>query len=99
MANLTLDKKQVIFTKIKTKAIYRMNSKKTSNETKKMMSQELKDILISCKFNENEKCGNDEFVWRWDRDFGNCWSFNSAEGSNPDKKKCSIAGTFNGILF
>ena len=58
-----------------------------SNKTddfKKSMGHDLKDILIGCKFNF-QKCTADDFIWSWNVNYGNCFSFNSGFNSTPLK--------------
>ena len=46
------------------------------NDEKKMMSKQLIDMLVFCKFNR-DSCHPDNFEWYYDFDFGNCYKFNS----------------------
>lgn len=95
-SNLSFDEKQDAYKKINTKGVYLMNAKSTSISTRKSLGKRLSDILLSCTFNEQERCDEADFTWRFDRDFGNCWTFNeSPRGRAP--RNSSIAGTFNGL--
>ena len=55
-----------------------------TDEFKKSLGHDLKDILIGCKFNY-QKCTADDFEWSWNIHYGNCFSFNSGFNSTPLK--------------
>ena len=42
----------------------------------KLLGHDLNDTLLSCTFN-NLPCSSDDFTWYFDRNYGNCYSFNS----------------------
>lgn len=44
----------------------------------------MSDILFDCQFN-NQKCSLDEFIWKFDRYYGNCFVFNSGFNSSGHK--------------
>jgi hypothetical protein len=75
--------RQILFT---TEALL---SNKT-DDFKKRMGHDLNDILIGCKFNYQE-CTAEDFVWTWNDNFGNCFSFNTGSNSKP-LKYTDIAG-------
>ena len=61
---------------------------------KRKLAHELSDVLLSCQFNYQE-CTKEDFVWEFDLNYGNCFSFNSgfnATGGPMDLKKSNIAG-------
>ena len=66
---------------------------------KKLLAHNLSDILIDCKFNSNP-FNKSDFVWSFDKDYGNCYTFNSGFGSNGNKtdlKKSTISGPDYGL--
>ena len=61
---------------------------------KKRLAHDFEDVLINCQFNY-QKCGVEDFLWSYDLNYGNCYSFNSgfnATGSAVSLKQSSIAG-------
>lgn len=72
-----------------------------SNEEKQKLGHDLNDILFECKFNY-DSCNSSDFVWSFDPDYGNCYTFNSGFDSNGNRvnlKKSSIAGPDFGLKF
>ena len=55
-----------------------LNIKK--DEIRKKIGHRLEDLLISCKFNGNA-CTFEDFSWKFDRYFGNCFIFNSGKNN------------------
>jgi hypothetical protein len=51
-----------------------------TDDFKKSMGHDLKDILIGCAFNY-APCSVDDFLWSYDSYYGNCYSFNSGFNS------------------
>jgi hypothetical protein len=56
-----------------------------TDDFKKKMGHDLKDILFLCKFNF-QKCTANDFIWTWNNNFGNCFTFNSGYNSTPLRK-------------
>ena len=48
-----------------------------SNEQKRKLEHEPYDLLHDCQFGNKECSINDEFIWTYDKSFGNCYVFNS----------------------
>jgi hypothetical protein len=70
-----------------------------SNEQKKKLGHDLKDILIECWFNLNP-CNWTDFTWSYDNTYGNCYTFNSGfdlNGNKVDLKKSKITGPAFGL--
>ena len=64
-----------------------------------LLSHSLSDILLSCTFN-NLPCYPTDFVWYLDRNWGNCWAFNSgynASGQTVDLLTSIRAGADYGL--
>ena len=65
------------------------------------LAHNFNDVLISCTFN-NLPCYPSDFLWYFDRNLGNCYSFNSGiNTTNPsqsvDLKKSIRAGAYYGL--
>ena len=61
---------------------------------KKSLAHDFKDILLECQFNY-QGCSVDDFLWSFDLNYGNCYSFNTgfnATGGVIPLKQSSIAG-------
>ena len=99
MSQLSYVNKSYLINTIYTAAISKMLSKNVSDEERKKLGHSLKDILFACLFN-NQPCGVDDFVWKFDRYYGNCYVFNSGfngSGQTADKKMSLIAGYTYGL--
>jgi hypothetical protein len=58
------------------------------NDTqKKRLGHDIRDILISCKFDGIE-CNADDFTWNFDPYYGNCFEFNSGKFSRKLQIPC-----------
>ena len=71
------------------------NDKNLTNENRKEMGYQLKDMLISCFFNY-EPCTVNDFTYFHDPLYGNCYTFNKGindNGTKTDIKIVSLAGT------
>jgi hypothetical protein len=70
-----------------------------TDSEKKMLTHDLSDLLLNCQFNY-EPCLVSDFLWEYDLNYGNCYSFNSgfnATGGTMALKQSNIAG--NGFVF
>ena len=67
-----------------------------NDDEKKRLGHKLEDILISCSFNE-EDCTPDDFTWKFDTFFGNCFVFNDPIKSGVPTKRSYIAGSMYGF--
>jgi hypothetical protein len=52
----------------------------TTDEQKKKMGYSLEEMTLICEFNF-VKCENSEFVWFYDKEYGNCYKFNTGINS------------------
>jgi hypothetical protein len=66
MGKLTPLERFNLINKIYFLATSRMLSRNFTDEKRKMLGQNLNDILFTCSFN-NQKCTADDFVWKFDR--------------------------------
>ena len=69
---------------------------KLTDDEKKRLGHKLEDILISCSFN-GELCTHDDFTWKFDTFFGNCFVFNDPVKSGEPTKRSYIAGSLYGL--
>jgi hypothetical protein len=70
-----------------------------SNEEKKKLGHDLKDILFNCEFNGNP-CDSNDFTWSFDPWYYNCYTFNSgfdSNGTKIDLKQSTISGPEFGL--
>ena len=70
-----------------------------SNEKKKKLGHDLKDILIDCWFNGNP-CDTTDFTWSYDPWYFNCFTFDSgfdSNGTKIDLKQSTITGSDFGL--
>ena len=77
-----------------------MLSKNMTNDERKQLNFGLDDILFSCLFN-NQQCSSNDFVWHFDRYYGNCFIFNSGYNETTGEKiaikKSLISGSYYGL--
>jgi hypothetical protein len=79
-----------------------MSSLKSANltdEQKKRLGYSYGEFFISCLFLE-KSCDPNDFVWYFDRNYGNCFVFNSAMFSNGTRaavKSLQKLGRYNGL--
>ena len=52
-----------------------------SDSEKKKLGHHIEDILLECVFN-NVECSKDDFIWHFDKFYGNCFKFNSGFDKN-----------------
>ena len=71
-----------------------------SDELKKRLWHDLKDILIEWKFNGN-LCNSTDFTWSFDPKYNNCYTFNSgydsSNGTKTSLKQSTISGLYYGL--
>ena len=68
---------------------------------KKKLVHSFDDVLIYCAFG-SYSCTSDDFVWKYDTIYGNCYSFNSgfnSTGSEVDLSKSNIPGASFGLTL
>ena len=78
----------------------RVNSHNFSAESRKLFGHSLKDIMFDCYFNNFECDVSNDFVWSFDRHYGNCYSFNTdknTSGNRIELKKSLMSGYFYGL--
>ena len=71
-----------------------------TDSEKKMLTHDLKDVLLDCQFNY-EPCSVSDFLWEYDLNYGSCYSFNTgfnATGGTMALKQSNIAG-FGFVFF
>ena len=77
-----------------------MFSNNLTNDERKKLNFGLDDILFSCTFN-GQSCTANDFVWHFDRYYGNCFIFNSgfneSTGEKIDIKKSVLSGSWYGL--
>ena len=80
-------------------AIAKMLSQTITNAERKLLGHSFDDILYKCTFN-NVPCSADDFIWKFDRFYGNCFVFNSGmnqSGQSVDLKNSLLAGSNYGL--
>ena len=55
-----------------------------SSENKKKLGHNFEDILMQCWFND-KVCNTNDFVWSFDENYGNCYTFNAGFDQNGSK--------------
>ena len=101
MKNLTAAQKFNLINQLYSIATARMMSKHFTDENRKMLGKSLEDTLFTCSFN-NQPCTSNDFIWKFDRYYGNCWVFNSGYNSNGemvDFKMSSMSGENYGLIL
>ena len=93
IGNVDFDYGSQIFWQLLLKAQASLANK--TDDYKKRMGHELKDILFRCRFNF-QKCTEDDFAWRWNSVFGNCFTFNSGFNSTS-LRKSDVSGVNYGL--
>jgi hypothetical protein len=99
MSDLNYTDKANLITTICNAAISVMISKNLTDEQRKQLGHSLDDVMYSCTFN-NQPCSSEDFIWKFDRFYGNCYVFNSgynATGAKVDIKKSLISGSLYGL--
>ena len=78
----------------------RVNSEDFSDESRKLLGHSLTDIMFDCYFNNLACDMENDFVWSFDRHYGNCYSFNmgtNSSGHAIELKKSLMSGYFYGL--
>jgi len=79
-----------------------MLSNNMTNDERKQLNFGLDDVLFFCLFN-NQPCSSNDFVWHFDRYYGNCFIFNSGYNETTGEKsairKSLISGGYYGFQF
>jgi hypothetical protein len=77
----------------------RINSASFSNLERQKLVHALQDVLVNCQYN-GETCTVNDFIWKWDPLYGNCYVFNSGyniNGSKVNYKESTLTGTVFGL--
>ena len=99
MNNTDYENKIEYITTIYNAAIAKMLSKDFSERKQQQLGHPINDILFRCQFN-NQECLSDDFVWKFDRYYGNCFVWNSgfnSSGQRVNLKKSLLAGSTYGL--
>ena len=99
MRNVSSKDKFNMITTFYSVATAKIFEKNFTDENKKRLGHSLDDIMFSCVFN-NVECTSDDFVWKFDRYYGNCYVFNSGfnkSGERVPLKKSYISGSLYGL--
>ena len=70
-------------------------------EQRKLLGHNLDDILINCWFNYQE-CNTSDFIWSYDKKYGNCFSFNAGLdllGNKNTLKQSAFVGSNFGLYM
>jgi hypothetical protein len=96
MKNLSFDK-MLLLGQIYTTFLNRINHRTFSKASRQNLSHPFKDVLLQCRFN-SQPCSANDFLWRWDPLYGNCYSFNAGFNSSGDTAKYKES-VFPGAVF
>ena len=95
--NLTYVEINQLANLVYSRAIKKINSKNFTNDQTRRLEHEVTDILFDCQF-DNRPCSiNGDFVWTYDKTFGNCYVFNSDQNETSKPKMSNIAGNNFGL--
>jgi hypothetical protein len=72
--------------------LMRINLNSFSDVSRQKLTHSIEDVLWYCQFN-GRPCSANDFVWRWDPIYGNCYSFNS--GFNSSGQRISAKKSFS----
>ena len=73
-----------------------------TDKQKQALAHSSNDLFQNCLFNFYKCTGDDDFIWYFDRDYGNCYIFNSGFDLSGDEvalKTTSIPGRGGGLSF
>jgi hypothetical protein len=99
MSKLYYTDKSEVINVVYNAAISKMLSKTLTDTERKQLGHSLDDILYDCTFN-NQPCSSEDFIWKFDRFYGNCFVFNSGynqSGQRVDLKQSLLAGSTYGL--
>jgi hypothetical protein len=77
----------------------RINSATFSNIERQKLVHSFDDVLLLCLFN-GQPCTINDFIWKWDPLYGNCYSFNTgfnSSGSRINYKESLLPGAVFGL--
>ena len=93
MKNLSLGEKQNYINLVYTAAVGVMMGQNFTNEQRSQLNPSFDDVIYSCYFN-GHPC---DFVWKFDRYFGNCLVFNSGYNQSGHKVDLKQSSFNNGL--
>jgi hypothetical protein len=67
-----------------------------------LLGSSLEEFIIGCKFKGQECNISEEFIWKYDSIYGNCFQFNSGIGKNGKEKEIETVnrvGKTNGLIL
>ena len=99
MATLGTYQKYEKVSSLYTMATSEVFSRNFTNDEKKRLGHDWNDIMFKCIFN-NMDCTAEDFTWKFDRYYGNCYIFNSglnASGDSVDVKESFVGGSMYGL--
>ena len=99
LSQMSFESKEKTIRFVYNAAVARMLSKNFSEEQRQSLGHSLDEILFDCKFN-NQKCTSNDFKWKFDRFYGNCFVFNSgfkASGHKVDMKRSLLPSSAYGL--
>ena len=97
LSGLKFSEKETLFYDVYTAANIAMLN--LSDEKKKRLGHDITDILKTCQFN-GEECSASDFIWKFDKFFGNCFVFNSGlneRNENVEHKRSYMPGSLFGL--
>ena len=96
--NFTEREKDIYNLKYKASAI--ASNKNFSNDMRKLLGSSMKEFIEGCRFNTKECELERDFEWRYDPIYGNCFMFNSYDGTGEKATKyVEKAGKLNGLVL
>lgn len=96
MKNLSLGEKQNYINLVFAAAIGVMMSQNFTDEQRSKLNPSFDDFVYLCYFN-GDWCDRNNFVWKFDRFFGNCWVFNSGYNQSGHKVDLKQSSFSNGL--
>jgi hypothetical protein len=99
MSALNYTDKSDVINVVYNAAIAKMLSKNFTDEERNKLGHSMDDILYDCTFN-NQPCSSKDFIWKFDRFYGNCFVFNSGfnqSGQRVDLKQSLLGGSSYGL--
>jgi hypothetical protein len=99
MSHLTWKNASEIFWSVLTAFQVRVNSVAFSDVERRKLVHSFEDVLIQCTFN-GQSCSTNDFIWKWNPIYGNCYVFNSgfnSSGSRKSFKESVLPGALSGL--
>ena len=99
LKNFSKDRIDELFRVVDVSATAFVLDQNFSDISRQKLAHMFEDILINCQFNY-QKCYARDFVWSFDKFYGNCFSFNAgfnSTGHRTELKKSSVAGWLFGL--